>query len=519
MVLTRQQVIPGLTGKYINDLELDISGNELKKLRHALTIKNGSIAWRVNFLKKKIKYWDSIAETPIEQFVLVPSESPLYEKQFAVAEKKIEKAKEKSQALKEEMEELLPLVTQILYDDNPDGSITVPPGLWYECSSVTDDYHLNYDLKPYYLETDTVKLRQYQTEALDELYKYKRAMVELATGLGKSKIIQSIALAAVKSNKRVMIVVPSEYLVGQMCEELKAIHPNTTAQGGGREATLGWDILVTTQQSAGNFADRPQVVIFDEAHHSPAETWTKLAMSLSAATHVYGFTATAFRADGLDTLIHAFCGPVVYSRDVRWGIENGYLSPLLAFSIIVNPKKNNRKINLSDTIPATTAYKILAPSYEAMVVARDKLIAGTAKGRKAIVVFKTVEACKVFRKFCSTDIDMDVASAQQGRKSKAPMKRFKNGESNILLINSGLIAEGVDLPDADLLIQLCQNSSDVMTLQMLGRILRKPLGKINAILIDITTNGYKQFERSGQRRRTLYSNIVGTENLKTIVVE
>lgn len=337
---------------------------------------------------------------------------------------------------------------------------------------------------------------------------------------GKSKVIQSVALAAVKSGKRCMIVVPTEYLVGQMAEEMKGLHANTTAQGGGRLAVGGWDVLVTTIQSAAGFADMPDVVCFDETHHIAAESWTKLAMSLSKATHVYGFTATAFRSDGLDVAIHSFAGPIVYSRDVRWGIQNGWLSDFSAFIITVNPKKNGRKIFLSDkNVQATTAYKVLVSSLELFAVARDRLLAGIAKDRKIIVVFKTVKACMDFRKFCAPVTNMDVASAQQGKKSKAPLRRFQNGDAQVLLVNSGLISEGVDIPKADMILQCCQNSSDVMTLQILGRILRKSPDKKKAVIIDIQTNGYEQYVRAGNRRRNVYAKIIGEDNVKTIVVE
>jgi superfamily II DNA or RNA helicase len=130
-----------------------------------------------------------------------------------------------------------------------------------------------------------------------------------------------------------------------------------------------------------------------------------------------------------------------------------------------------------------------------------------------------VQACKDFRKFCSTHVKLDVASAEKGNKTKAPLRRFRNGESKILLVNSGLISEGVDLPDADVIIQVCQNSSDVMSLQILGRILRKPEGKRKSVMIDIKSNGYEPFVRAGDRRKRLYEGIIGEENVKTIVLE
>jgi superfamily II DNA or RNA helicase len=84
------------------------------------------------------------------------------------------------------------------------------------------------------------------------------------------------------------------------------------------------------------------------------------------------------------------------------------------------------------------------------------------------------------------------------------------------LANSGLVSEGVDLPRADTLLQCCNNSSDVMTYQMLGRILRLSPGKKHGILFDISVSGYEQFERATEKRNQIYEHIVGKENVKII---
>jgi len=504
--------LPDVTGTYHSDMELVLNGGDLNKIKKQLTMRNGKLAWRVAFLKKKMAYWMSIANMRVEDQVTIQNPDMRAQAIDSIL-KKQEKAREKIDTMNTELAEIEPFVTEELFTETRDG-LVVPPGLWYLCSDVVDKVHLNTDLKPTFLP----RCRDYQVEALTEMYKYKRAMVEMATGLGKSVIAQSIAMASVNSGKRCMIVVPTEYLVGQMLDEMKVLHPNTTAQGGGRMAEGGWDVLVTTIQSAAGFADLPDVVVYDETHHISAESWTKLAMSLSKATHVYGLTATAFRADGLDNAIHSFVGPIVYSRDVRWGIQNNWLSDFTPFVVTVTPKKNGRAIFLPDTVMATTAYKVLISSLEVMSIARDRLLACVEKGRKVIVVFKTVEACKTFKKFCEDKIELSVASAQMGKKSKAPLRRFQKGDAQVLLVNSGLISEGVDIPTCDAMIQCCQNSSDVMTMQMLGRILRKSEGKKKAVLIDIKVNGYQQFVRAGERRTAVYRKIVGADNIKLIEV-
>jgi superfamily II DNA or RNA helicase len=154
------------------------------------------------------------------------------------------------------------------------------------------------------------------------------------------------------------------------------------------------------------------MVLIDETHHISAESWTNLASSCISATHFYGLTATAFRADGLDMAIHSFGGPIVYSRDVKWGIENGWLNSFTPISIQITPRyssgvKVGQPIRFPDTVMATTAYKVMMGAQNVSEVIRDRLMASVNKERIPILIFKTVEACKNIRRFCKNDLDME----------------------------------------------------------------------------------------------------------------
>jgi len=483
-------------GELLNQLVLKITGGNFKNIKQLLTLRNKSIEWQMRFLKKKITYWQRLVDEG------VPGRS--------------DKALGKLKDTTKQLEDISPKATEELYTEE-DNALYVPPGLWFLCENIKNAAHENTEIKPYYLP----ELRDYQREALSCLYKYNRGVLELFTGAGKSRIIHSISIAAINSGKRVMIIVPSEYLVGQMFDQLKSLNLNATAQGGGRMAKGGWDVLVTTVQSAGMYIDIPHVLVTDENHHAPSESLTNLLASAKNATHVYGLTATAIRGDGLDMAIFSFCGPVVFSRDVKWGVENKWLNPFTPISIQITPRyssgpKMGKPIIFPDTVQATTAYKVMINSFNVMSLIRERIIACVEKERKPIIIYKTVEACKNIRKFCKDSVDMDVASAQDGKKSKIPLVEFQKGDSNILLSNSGLISEGVDLVKADTLIQCCNHSSDIMTLQSLGRILRLSEGKKNGILLDISVSGFGQFERARDKRNEIYEYIVGKENLKII---
>jgi len=496
--------IPGMRGRLDTPLTLVVYPPEPKKVKKLLTLTNKSVKFRLKRAKdglgeahKKIVSLDAMN---------TPKESDLYVKALG-----------KIEYLKLEVADLEERQIETFYADNGDGSLTIPAGFWWLCDSIDGNAHLNTTLRPYYLP----ELRPYQIEGLTEAYKYKRATIELATGLGKSKMIASIALAGVASDKRVVICVPTEYLVTQMYYQLKALHAKTTALGGDFKHLLpGWDILVTTVDSAPKIIDEAEILIVDEGHHSPAATWAELQGSAINASHMYNFTATAFRADGMDLAIHAFGGPTVYSRDGRWGLDQGWLCPFKAIQVRVTMKRPDGKtIWIGDMMPAQRAYAQLTTTDKVMTYVRDRLLAGLSKKHRIMCIFKTVKAGLALRQFCRGVLDFSVAHANKklSKTPKLPLKMFNDGKTDLLVACDKLVSEGIDIPNSSMLLLMTQHTSAITTLQVIGRILRKAPGKERAIMVDVALMGYAQFNRAAEKRLEIYKYL--TDDVTVLEIE
>lgn len=459
---------------------------KIKEIKKLLTVRNKSAAWQVRKAKEKLVYWEAF-----DQSLMAPEV--------------VQKVIDKIDAQKVIIADNEPLMVQEFYEEVANG-LEVPAGFWWLPESIENDCHRSTLLKPAFI----TGLRDYQIECLSEMYKYNRATGMLATGLGKSLIIASICVATVNAGRRACVVVPTEYLVTQMHETISQYVKNVKPFGGQHKSLpLGADVLVVTAASAGKFIGPYHTIVIDESHHSPASTWVELLTSAENATHVYNLTATAFRSDGMDLAIHAFGGPVVYERDTRWGIANGWLKPLKAYVATLQAKRpDGSAINLGDKISATRAYSILTKNEHVLRFAKDMLKRALAGGRRTIVLFKTVEAGKAFRDICKKDgIIFDVASS----KFTKPLADFKAGTVQVLVSNDRLVSEGIDIPDASCLITLVQNNSSVITYQAVGRILRKAPG--DALVIDIGTDGYAQFDRAQNARAVVYSAITDDVSL------
>jgi superfamily II DNA or RNA helicase len=467
----------GLIGRYgPNKLSLFIDGDYpvLQKLRSYLTIRNDAIGYKIKKANEAIIFWKMRGGDPY-------------------AEGKLEQINNELVKLREDYE-------QIFFEDTDEG-LVIPAGFWYVCDKVENDIHLNTEVKTRHVAGS----RDYQIEAVNEAMKYKRSTTVLATGLGKSRVILNMTLSLVKAGKRVFIVVPTEYLVGQILDTIKPHHDSITAVGGKRKhPKLGTDVFVCTAQSTLKYISPYDAVIIDESHHSSATTWLNIFMASEAADYCYNLTATPFRADGMDLAIHAFGGPTVYEKGVRWGIDNGWLSPCKIYLATVRPTdKNGVVMTFPDTAMAASVYKKMTINSDVFSYLETQVKRMLDAGKKVIIVFKTVAPGVAFRKFCKKSIPFDVADSS----FKKPLDDFRNGLINILVSNDKLISEGIDIPSADVLFLLTQHSSAVISYQTVGRVLRKSPGKEHAIIVDVFTPGFKQFETAREKRIKVFKDI------------
>lgn len=461
--------------KYHTQNLLECSGTttQLLNLKKKLTVTNSSVGFQIYRLNNELKRLKSI------------------DNEWSNGRKK--QIVEEIQELREDVHE------EYFHEEN--GKVFIPAGLW-DYVNVTDKSHLNTDI--FYVPIEGS--REYQAEATKEALKYKRATVVLATGLGKTRVIVAYCMSAIAAGKRVIVIVPSKYLVNQMLETIRQYTDSVTGACSGMIPKLGCDVLVSTVGTAQKHVDNYQVAVVDECHHAAANTWAELLSSSSTLTHVYNLTATPYRGDGLNLGIHAFGGPIVFERDIKWGIQNKWLMPYTAYcSGLKIHDKASEQIVLANSKSSQSAYKTLVDSPECTGVAYDKAMTAIRAGRKVMVLFTTLSPARRFQKLCkAAGYKVSVADAN----FKKPVDDFRKGTSNLLIATNKLVGEGIDIPNADVLILCTQNSSQSISMQALGRILRlDPEGlKKEPILIDLTVLGFDQFEKAGLTRRLLWSD-------------
>ncbi len=371
--------------------------------------------------------------------------------------------------------------------------------------------------------------RPYQTEALQAwLAAGGRGVVVLPTGAGKSHL----ALMAIESRRRsTLVVAPTLDLVHQWYELLKASFDTKIGVIGGGEHSLE-PLTVTTYDSAYLHMERHGarfgMVVFDECHHLPGETYA-LAARLCLAPYRLGLTATPERADGREEVLSELLGPLVYRKDIG-ELSGSYLAEYDTVRIQVELSdaeraeyEAERKVytnfvrqsgirmgsprGFQDFIMrsarssagqrAMRAYRRqreLAFAASGKLAYLEKLLSLHQHDRMLIFTQDNATAYEVSRRFLIPSITHQTKIRERGE----ILERFAAGSYGAI-VTSKVLNEGVDVPDANVAVIISGSGSVREHVQRLGRILRRKDGK-NATLYELVSAGTSETFTSDRRR-------------------
>lgn len=357
------------------------------------------------------------------------------------------------------------------------------------------------------IQTQGPPLRDYQKETLKVAFSKERGILQLATGAGKTMIAAHL-IAARGLNS--LFFVHTKDLLYQTIESFKSILNVPIGQVGDGMVHVE-KITVATIQTAARalnvrFKKEPgdeipvwsddaserlsvsdweivqkalrdcAVVVFDECHHLPAESFYEIAMKLKDAFYRYGLSATPWRADRSDLMIEAALGPklcVVSSTEL---IKRGYLVP--------------PKITMYEVYPTTgKLVRNYTRVYQSEVVEnleRNKLIAEVAehsasRGKSVLILVNQVKHGKNLESMIEGAVFIHGRDSSEVRNEAIEQLRQKK---NQILIATTLADEGLDLPSLDVLVLAGAGKSETRALQRVGRVLRPYPNKKTATIVD-----------------------------------
>lgn len=369
----------------------------------------------------------------------------------------------------------------------------------------------------------------YQAEALSAWNKARgRGVVVLPTGSGKTF---TAVMAIDRWPRSTLVVVPTIDLLNQWYDLLEAAFtcPVGIVGGGYYEPE---DITVITYDSAylhmERLGNRFGLVVFDECHHLPSESYA-LAARCCLAPFRLGLTATPERTDGAESHYQELIGPVVYRKDID-ELSGSYLADYETQRVEVQLSEQERqeydqqrqiylgfvranRIDFgsprgwNDFIIRSSRSDAGRRAFRAYRRQRQLALAATGKlevldrllhshRRDRVIVF-TEDNATVYR--ISERFLVPVITHQTKVKERsAILKAFNAGELSVV-VTSKVLNEGVDVPEANVAVVLSGNASVREHVQRLGRILRKRQGK-RAVLYELVAVNTAEESVSARRR-------------------
>jgi len=336
-------------------------------------------------------------------------------------------------------------------------------------------------------------LKQYQYEALGKLQQaYNRGdrqgLICLATGLGKTFVAATFLrwLYENNPNLNVLVLANTKSLIEQFDRAIWINLPKWIATHlvyDSEKPAFLEGVTFSTFQSFQEFYKTTNnfyydVVIVDEAHHAPADTYSQVIKKLEPK-FLIGLTATPFRADERD-ITELFGQPLIY-YSVYKALQKGFLSK-------VEYHLNNDNID-QDWITQNSikGHTIKQLNKKVFLPERDETICETIfkiwKERnleRGIIFCNSSEHAERIEKLLKINYQLPVWSLttriKDSRERAKRLRDFRTGKCSILTCYD-MLNEGVDVPDVDYIVFLRVTHSRVYFLQQLGRGLRYKEGK------------------------------------------
>jgi superfamily II DNA or RNA helicase len=347
-------------------------------------------------------------------------------------------------------------------------------------------------------------LRPYQAEAVDCVESQRsggadKALLIMATGLGKSLVASELIQHELERNssQEVLVLAHMRDLIRQLevssWPQLSKQFPTHLWTEGEQPAFSGgvifatWQSVLAAQKRGEISGGRFGLVIVDEAHHAPSDSFRALLAALQP-NFLLGMTATPWRGDerSLDDIF----GPPTFSMDMVDGMQQGYLADIdyrmLTDGIDWDEVALQSRQGL--TIKDLNVLLLMPDRDVAMV----DLIASkmeTLDRRCAIGFCRSIEhATRLQPLLAAKGIRAGLLHSQLRREERFHnLSAFRGGELDMLL-SIEMLNEGIDVPDVNMIAFMRVTHSRRIFIQQLGRGLRLSPGKGKVLVLDFVAD-------------------------------
>ena len=322
--------------------------------------------------------------------------------------------------------------------------------------------------------TSSITLLPHQKTAMDAIKQKEFGVIVMPPGSGKTVIGLKILE---EKQQPALILVHRKQLLEQWIERIETflgISKKEIGCIGQGKGTIGKQVSIATIQSLGKYMEKNPtdnivnafgLIIFDECHHIPAETYRN-TLSKFNSYYQYGLTATPFRKNSDTKVIFNFVGDQIV--EVKPYDITTYKKPLIIIRKTQLDVPYNSKLDEFETLS-----KILIHDSE-----RNKLIfkdiqAELAKGKKVIVITERKEHIETLHQFLKHSHEIVTLSGDDSEKNRVlKWQQIENGNYQVLITTGQFFGEGTDVRNASSLVLAYPFSFKGKLIQYIGRIQR-----------------------------------------------
>ena len=324
-----------------------------------------------------------------------------------------------------------------------------------------------------------MKLRPYQIECLEAIARKGdgKYLCQLATGMGKTVIfanIPRIGNTLILSHRQELVKQPLRYFD---C-------PTAIEMGKDSAFIDGSPIAPVVSASVQTMSRRLEqynknafyTIIVDEAHHAAGENYRKI-LNYFQYRRLYGFTATPNRADGIG--LESVFDEIIFKKDLRYGIKNGYLSPIWCKKINIGYDLSQVAVRMGDYAPGDLERVV---NVDKCNNALAEIVLNIAEMPCLIFAVDVAHAEAIAEAINKRGINAKALSANSPDRNEV-VEAYKRNELAVI-VNCALFTEGTDLPNTRTVIIARPTKSVGLYTQMVGRGTRLAEGKEHCLLID-----------------------------------
>ena len=341
-------------------------------------------------------------------------------------------------------------------------------------------------------------LRDYQTRAKGAVLAAKdrglhRVMVVMPTGTGKTSLFASLVEEFDRSyNEASLVVAHRTELLQQAANRIRLAAPRLSIgiEGGPLTADEGSRVVVAGVQTVGRPHSKrlgwfhPGLLIMDEGHHAPADTWQNVLRrfgSYEGTCFTLAVTATDHRMDNKPLHGHeaAIFEDVVFRYGLRDAVRDGWLVDLRGYRVATGTDLTKVRRVHGDYHQAELARAV---NTEERNYTAFRHWSDIAKERRTIVFCVDIQHAKdVAELFRAHHVRAEHVDGTMKRDERAGvMRRFAHGETQVL-VNVDVATEGFDVPDVSCILMLRPTESWGLYAQMAGRGVRTLPGLVEGV--------------------------------------